>query len=713
MTASPETDAMLASTSYPPASKAPDQLTYQEQLLRIARHLPCDECSAGDCTGWRPEISSFTVDNMGGQCACGHAISSHVDGEQDMERRLRVATRIDELLEEKDKLDDFDYVDEDILSLRKQMVHNAERAPSVDSLSSASTPSSIEGGDDSPIADRPDDMDERPTKRRRSSHEDAEEDASHDEDEDEEEEEEEEDDDDEEDEDSQDEETAGQEQADEENEEEDDDDEEEEDEEEHEATHKDDEDAADSDEHMPQAEAAEDESHWDDDTTEKVESNNAHHNDSTMDIDSPNTDNEQNEEKGLENGYDDHQVNGDATALNHIKVENMENDRLLDDDEDHKVNGVDADENESVKEDSQPIEDSKAAADRKESVSVLEERRGEIEFRVVKNDGAPESMILLTGLKNIFQKQLPKMPKEYIARLVYDRNHLSMALIRKPLKVIGGICYRPFDKQEFAEIVFCAISSTEQVKGYGAHLMNHLKDYISAHTNMRHFLTYADNYATGYFRKQGFTTEITLDRHKWVGYIKDYEGGTIMQCTMVPRVKYLKVFEILSAQRKAVLEKTKQYSTSHIVHPGIKIPLHENGTRSIDPLKVPGIPESGWTPEMDIIPSRPQRPPHFNQMRHLVTELSTHRDAWPFQQPVNGDEVTDYYEVIKEPMDISALEANVDNDVYTTMDMFIKDAQKIFDNCRTYNAETTSYAKCATRLERYFKERIKVWCNTD
>lgn len=58
---------------------------------------------------------------------------------------------------------------------------------------------------------------------------------------------------------------------------------------------------------------------------------------------------------------------------------------------------------------------------------------------------------------------------------------------------------------------------------------------------------------------------------------------------MVPRVKYLKVFEILSAQRKAVLEKTMQYSTSHIVHPGIKIPLNEDGTRSIDPLKVPGI----------------------------------------------------------------------------------------------------------------------------
>lgn len=61
---------------------------------------------------------------------------------------------------------------------------------------------------------------------------------------------------------------------------------------------------------------------------------------------------------------------------------------------------------------------------------------------------------------------------------------------------------------------------------------------------------------------------------------------------MVPRVKYLRVFEILAAQRKAVIEKTKQYSTSHIVHPGIKIPVKEDGTRSIDPLEVPGIRKS-------------------------------------------------------------------------------------------------------------------------
>jgi len=42
---------------------------------------------------------------------------------------------------------------------------------------------------------------------------------------------------------------------------------------------------------------------------------------------------------------------------------------------------------------------------------------------------------------------------------------------------LRGITYRPFKGRKFAEIVFCAISSDQQVKGYGAHLMSHLKVY--------------------------------------------------------------------------------------------------------------------------------------------------------------------------------------------------------------------------------------------
>jgi histone acetyltransferase len=56
----------------------------------------------------------------------------------------------------------------------------------------------------------------------------------------------------------------------------------------------------------------------------------------------------------------------------------------------------------------------------------------------------------------------------------------------------------------FAEIAFCAVSASQQVKGYGTKLMNLMK--MQAVTeSIEYFITYADNYAIGYFKKQGFT----------------------------------------------------------------------------------------------------------------------------------------------------------------------------------------------------------------
>ncbi|KAF9428530.1 histone acetyltransferase [Podila epigama] len=340
---------------------------------------------------------------------------------------------------------------------------------------------------------------------------------------------------------------------------------------------------------------------------------------------------------------------------------------------------------------------------KKEKPAVIEEREGLIEFRVITNDGSRESMVLLTGMKNIFQKQLPKMPREYIARLVYD----SMAIVKAPLVVLGGITYRPFNHRKFAEIVFCAITSTEQVKGYGSHLMNHLKDYISEHTQVRHFLTYADNYAIGYFKKQGFTKDITLDRSIWMGYIKDYEGGTIMQCTTVPKVKYLDVNNLLATQRKAVITKIKEVTKSHIIYPGLQD--FKDGATSVDPMTVPGIKESGWDPIMDTTPRVPKHGQYYNAMKHIVSELVKDASSWPFLTPVDVEAVTDYYSYIKDPMDLATLEANVDADVYETLDDFAVDCKKIFDNCRIYNGEGTPYVKCANKLEKVFKDKLKEW----
>lgn len=338
-------------------------------------------------------------------------------------------------------------------------------------------------------------------------------------------------------------------------------------------------------------------------------------------------------------------------------------------------------------------------------LGVIEERNGEIEFRVVNNDNKRESLIILTGLKCIFQKQLPKMPKDYIARLVYDRTHLSIAIVKKPLEVVGGITYRPFKGRQFAEIVFCAISSDQQVKGYGAHLMSHLKDYVKATSDVMHFLTYADNYAIGYFKKQGFTKEITLPRSVWMGYIKDYEGGTIMQCSMLPRVRYLEMGRMLLKQKECVHAKIRAFSKSHVVHQPPK--QWKNGVTSIDPMSIDAIRESGWSPDMDELSRQPRHGPNYNQLLHLLNDLQNHQSAWPFLIPVNKDDVADYYDVIKEPMDLSTMEAKLEADQYSTPEEFIKDAKLIFDNCRKYNNETTPYAKSANKLEKYMWNQIK------
>jgi histone acetyltransferase len=100
---------------------------------------------------------------------------------------------------------------------------------------------------------------------------------------------------------------------------------------------------------------------------------------------------------------------------------------------------------------------------------MVEEQKGEIRLLVTASthDG-PVAKILLIGLKNLFQRQLPKMPREYITRLVLDKKHVSVAIVKKGWKVVGGICYRPFESRGFAEIVFCAIDSSEQIKvSYG------------------------------------------------------------------------------------------------------------------------------------------------------------------------------------------------------------------------------------------------------
>ncbi|CAN4099480.1 unnamed protein product [Withania somnifera] len=306
------------------------------------------------------------------------------------------------------------------------------------------------------------------------------------------------------------------------------------------------------------------------------------------------------------------------------------------------------------------LQTSGAYTAREESLK-REEESGRLKFVCVSSDGVDEHMIWLIGLKNIFARQLPNMPKEYIVRLVMDRNHKSVMVIRRNL-VVGGITYRPYASQKFGEIAFCAITADEQVKGYGTRLMNHLKQHARDVDGLTHFLTYADNNAVGYFVKQGFTKEIYLEKERWQGYIKDYDGGILMECKIDPKLPYTDLSTMIRRQRQAIDEKIRELSNCHIIYPGIDFQKKEAGIpkKALKVEDIPGLREAGWTLDQ-----------YGHSRFKTVNSLSDQKSLTAFMRSL------------------------------------LKVKLLMFANARTYNSPETIYYKCATRLESHFSNKVQ------
>ncbi|CAI7718791.1 histone acetyltransferase GCN5, putative [Plasmodium vivax] len=328
-----------------------------------------------------------------------------------------------------------------------------------------------------------------------------------------------------------------------------------------------------------------------------------------------------------------------------------------------------------------------------------EENMGIITFECITNDREPDHLIKLITLKNIFSRQLPKMPREYIVRLVFDRNHYTFCLLKKNT-VIGGVCFRPYFEQKFAEIAFLAVTSTEQVKGYGTRLMNHLKEHVKKF-GIEYFLTYADNFAIGYFRKQGFSQKISMPKERWFGYIKDYDGGTLMECYIFPNINYLRLSEMLYEQKKTV-KKAIHFIKPQIIFKGLNFFMQNKGVNNaIHPSNIPGLLEVGWKKEVKYFPKKAQNKDVQlkDQILGVLDFLEKQQSAWPFLKPVSLSEAPDYYDIIKEPTDILTMRRKARHGEYKTKEDFGIELKRMFDNCRLYNAPTTIYFKYANELQ--------------
>jgi histone acetyltransferase len=142
------------------------------------------------------------------------------------------------------------------------------------------------------------------------------------------------------------------------------------------------------------------------------------------------------------------------------------------------------------------------------------------------------------------------------------------------------------------------------------------------------------------------------------GFIKDYDGGTLMECTMHPRVCYTQLPWLVRTQRLALDERIRANSHSHVVRSGLRCfasmpaarPPPANNRRAEPPAQppagppppavpaiavvdIPGVREAGWAAELVSLrpryrlalqPGDPPAPPSPQLLADVCAALLAH-----------------------------------------------------------------------------------------
>ena len=63
-------------------------------------------------------------------------------------------------------------------------------------------------------------------------------------------------------------------------------------------------------------------------------------------------------------------------------------------------------------------------------------------------------------------------------------------------------------------------------------------------------------------------------------------------------------------------------------------------------------------------------------------------------------------------LDLKKIETRLNSRSYKKLAEFVYDVQKMFDNCRIYNAQASQYYECAEILEGFFVSKVKEFRET-
>ncbi|KAJ2079968.1 hypothetical protein H4R24_003403 [Coemansia sp. RSA 988] len=90
-----------------------------------------------------------------------------------------------------------------------------------------------------------------------------------------------------------------------------------------------------------------------------------------------------------------------------------------------------------------------------------------------------------------------------------------------------------------------------------------------------------------------------------------------------------------------------------------------------------------------------------SSLQRLVSRIRKRDSYGFFLEPVDTNVITDYLNVIKQPMDLGTMRRKVETEAYRSIDEFRQDLLLVCNNARQYNGAGSIYARSADRMQEY------------
>ena len=94
-----------------------------------------------------------------------------------------------------------------------------------------------------------------------------------------------------------------------------------------------------------------------------------------------------------------------------------------------------------------------------------------------------------------------------------------------------------------------------------------------------------------------------------------------------------------------------------------------------------------------------------NDCRVIINEMIKSENGQPFVDKVNENDYPEYYEMIKQPMDLTTIRNKLKNKQYENKEQFAYDCRLVFDNCEYFNEDDSKIGQCGHKLRAYFETK--------